>query len=47
MTDIQKLNFSVSVTQLILNFEISVSCTECNHRFDMLPTRYYATNDNF
>jgi hypothetical protein len=49
MTDIQKLNFSVSVTQSILNFEISVSCTECNlnHRFDMLPTRYYATNDNF
>jgi hypothetical protein len=30
MTDIQKLNFSVSVTQSILNFEISVSCTECN-----------------
>jgi hypothetical protein len=30
MTDLQKLNFSVSVTQSILNFEISVSCTECN-----------------
>jgi hypothetical protein len=30
MTDIQKLNFSVSITQSILNFEISVSCTECN-----------------
>jgi hypothetical protein len=30
MTDIQKLNFSVSVTQSILNFQISVSCTECN-----------------
>jgi hypothetical protein len=30
MTDIQKLNFSLSVTQSILNFEISVSCTECN-----------------
>jgi hypothetical protein len=30
MTDIQKLNFSVSVTQSILNFEISVSCNECN-----------------
>jgi hypothetical protein len=30
MTDIKKLNFSVSVTQSILNFQISVSCTECN-----------------
>jgi hypothetical protein len=28
MTEIQKLNFSVSVTQTILNFEMSVSCTE-------------------
>jgi hypothetical protein len=30
MTDIQILNFFLSVTQSVLNFEISVSCTECN-----------------
>jgi hypothetical protein len=30
MTDIRKLNFSVSVTQSVLNFKFSVNFTECN-----------------
>jgi hypothetical protein len=43
MTDIQKLNFSVSVAQSV--FEL-IALT-VNHRFYLSPTRYYVTNDYF